>query len=199
MEDEEIASALKGLFNDPRNKEDKNWWSDSSPFGIQITDVYSVVDSEEANLPVFDRNFNNIKITDVSSLKTGTESEGINLQSAGPRKTETPPDSVSGGDDGGSPHDMPIITEGFPEDLEPTSSSLITSSTDPVLERAGPRKSVIISRASLGEDAGDLSLQVSSIAPVKRKPGRPKGSRNKRKRGLKLPCVSCSYLSEKSR
>ena len=194
MEDEEIASALKGLFNDLRNKEDKNLCPDSAPFWIQITDVYSVVDSKEANLPEFDRNFNNIKITDVSSLKIGTESEMI----AGPRRTETPPDSASG-DDGGGPHHMPIITEGFPEDLEPTSSSLITSSTDPVSERAGPRKSVIISRASLGEDTGDLSLQVSSTAPVKRKPGRPKGSRNKRKKGLALPCVSCSYLSEKSR
>ena len=56
--------------------------------------------SEDANLLVFD-SLNNKKITDVSSLKTETESEMTNLEAAGLRLTETP-----------------IITEGFPEDLE---------------------------------------------------------------------------------
>ena len=191
MEDEEIASALKGLFQDPQNKEDKNWLPDSSSLEIQITDVHSVVDSDE----VFDRNFNNIKITNVSSLGTETESEMRSLGAPfiGPKLTETLPDSL---------YHMPIITEGFPEDLEASSSSsLITSTTGPVLASVslsgsppGQRRSVILSTASLsvGRDTGDLSLQVSSTAPVKRGRGRPKGSRNKRKRGLKL--VSAARL-----
>ena len=202
MEDEEIASALKSLFKDSGNKEDNNWLPDSSSLEIQITDVHSVVDSDE----VFDRNFNNIKITDVSSLGTERESEMKSLRAPciGPRLTETLPDSQ---------YHMPIITEGFPEDLETSSSSsLITSTTEPVSVSGSPsgsppgqRKSVILSTASLsvsvGGDTGDLSLQVSSTdtAPVKRGRGRPKGSRNKRKRGLPLPCVSCSSLREKSR
>ena len=193
MEDEEIASALKGLFQDPQNKEDQNWLPDSSSLEIQITDVHSVVDSDE----MFDRNFNNIKITDVSSLATETESEMRSLGAPliGPRLTETLPDSL---------YHMPIITEGFPDDLEASSSSsLITSTTEPVLASGSlslsgspprQRRSVILSTASLsvGRDTGDLSLQVSSTAPVKRGRGRPKGSRNKRKRGLKL--VSAARL-----
>ena len=187
MEDEEIASALKGLFQDPQNKEDKNWLPDSSSLEIQITDVHSVVDSDE----VFDRNFNNIKITNVSSLGTETESEMRSLGAPfiGPKLTETLPDSL---------YHMPIITEGFPEDLETSSSN---SPAGPVsvsgfLSGSPPeqRKSVILSTVSLsvGRDTGDLSLQVSSTAPVRRGRGRPKGSRNKRKRGLKL--VSAARL-----
>ena len=214
MEDKETASALKGLFNDPWIKEeDDKWWPDSSSF--QITDVYSVVDSEAAN-PVFDRNFN-IKITDVSSLNTETEPEIKNPEAAvGPRLTGTPPDSVGGGD---SPYHMPIIKEGSPdsaEDLETCRSSLITSTTDQVVERSSViggvrsehqqwnnqnrRRSVITSTgtlSSLGEGG-----EVANTPPVKRKRGRPKGSKNKRKRGLSqpcLPCVSCSCLSERSR
>ena len=214
MEDKETASALKGLFDDPWIKEeDDKWWPDSSSF--QITDVYSVVDSEAAN-PVFDRNFN-IKITDVSSLNTETEPEIINPEAAvGPRLTGTPPDLVGGGD---SPYHMPIIKEGSPDSAENSEtgrSCLITSTTDQVVERSSVnvgvrselqqwnnqsrRRSVITSTgtlSSLGEGG-----EVANTPPVKRKRGRPKGSKNKRKRGLSqpcLPCVSCSCLSERSR